>query len=123
MKRHRIPSFNASSNEIATIIARYRASGLGLKAFALEAGLPSGRLHYWIYQKPAGASVRRPAKSTPAGVASVFQEVKLPSRPEQERVRCWAAEVGLPGGMAVRFSASASAQWIGSVVQVLQRPC
>jgi hypothetical protein len=121
MKRHRVPSFNASSNEIAAIIARYRASGLGLKAFALEEGLPPGRLHYWIYQKSAGASGRRPAKPTPATVAPVFQEVKLPSSPEWGCV--WVAEIGLPGGIAVRFSASASAEWIGSVVQALQRSC
>jgi len=121
MKSHRVASFNASSNEIAHIIARYRASGLGLKAFALEAGLPPGRLHYWIYQKPAGVTGRRPTQPTPAAVAPVFQEVQLPSRPEWG---CgWAAEVGLPGGIAVRFSSSASAEWIGSVVQALQRPC
>lgn len=121
MKSHRVPSFNASSNEIATIIARYRASGLGLKAFAMEEGLAPGRLHYWIYQKASGASGRRPAKPTPAAVAPTFQEVKLPSRPEWG---CsWATEIGLPGGLAVRFSAGASAEWIGSVVQALQRPC
>jgi hypothetical protein len=121
MKSHRVPSFKASSDEIATIIARYRASGLGLKAFALEEGLPPGRLHYWIYQKPTGTSGRRPAKPTPAAVAPVFQEVKLPSRPEWG---CgWATEIGLPGGIAVRFSANASAEWIGSVVQALQRSC
>jgi hypothetical protein len=121
MKSNRDANFNASSNEIAPIIARYRASGLGLKAFALEEGLPPGRLHYWIYQKPAGASGRRPAKPTPATAAAVFQEVQLSSRPEWS---CrWAAEVGWPGGMEVRFSARASAEWIGSVVQALPRPC
>ena len=121
MKRHRVPRFNASSDEIAPIIARYRASGLGLKDFALEEGLPPGRLHYWIYQKPAGALGRRPATPRPAAHAPVFQEVKLPSKPEWG---CgWATEVGLPGGIAVRFSARASAEWIGSVVQALHRPC
>jgi hypothetical protein len=121
MKRHRICSFNASSDEIDTLVGRYRASGLGLKAFAREEGLPPGRLRYWIYRKPAGASVRRPAKPTPAAVAPVFQEVRLPSGPQWG---CgWAAEVGLPGGIAVRFGASAPAQWIGAVVQALQRPC
>ena len=119
MKRERDPNFKASSNEVASIIARYRASGLGLKAFALKEGLPPGRLHYWIYQKPAGALGPRAAKLTRA--APGFQEFKLPSKPEW--VCSWAAEVGLPGGMAVRFSASASAEWIGSVVQALQRPC
>jgi hypothetical protein len=121
MKNDRDANFNASSNEIADIIARYRASGLGLKTFALEEGLPPGRLHYWIYQKPAKVTGRRPTQPTSAAVAPVFQEVKLPSRPEWG---CgWAAEVGLPGGIAVRFNASASAEWIGSVVQALQRPC
>jgi hypothetical protein len=121
MKRHRAASFNASANEIADLIARYRASGLGLKAFAREEGLPPGRLHYWIYQKPAGVTRRRPTWPTPAAAAPTFQEVKLFSRPEGA---CrWAAEVGLPGGLAVRFGASASAAWIGSVVQALQRPC
>lgn len=121
MKSHRVSSFNTSSNEIAAIIARYRASGLGLKAFALEQGLPPGRLHYWIYQKPAGALGCRPSQPRAAAAALVFQEVKLPARTEWGG--CWVAEVGLPGGLAVRFSASAAAQWIGSVVQALQRPC
>ena len=121
MKNDRAPNFHAGYNQIATIIARYRASGLGLKAFALKEGLPPGRLHYWIYQKPAWVTRRRPTQPTPAAAAPIFQEVKLPSRSEWG---CgWAAEVGLPGGIAVRFSASASAEWIGSVVQALKRPC
>jgi hypothetical protein len=121
MKPHRVVSFNASSNQIANIIARYRASGLGLKAFALNEGLPPGRLHYWIYQKPTGTTGPQPSQATSAATAPVFQEVKLPPRPESNCL--WAAEVGLPGGMAVRFSGSASAEWIGSVVQALKRPC
>ena len=121
MNSHRPASFNASSNGIADIIARYRASGLGLKAFALKEGLAPGRLHYWGYQKAAGVTGRRPNRPTPTAAAPTFQEVKLLSRPEGG---CgWAAEVGLPGGMAVRFSASASAQWVGSVVQALKQPC
>jgi hypothetical protein len=121
MKSHSVATFHECSEEIAAIITRYRASGLGLKAFALEEGLSPGRLHYWVYQKPDGVSGRRPAKLTQAAVAPVFQEVKLPSRPEWDS--SWATEVGLPGGIAVRFSPSASAQWIGSVVQALRRSC
>ena len=121
MKNHRVASFNASSNEIANIMARYRASGLGLKAFASKEGLPPGRLHYWLYQKPAGVRGRRPTQPTAAAAVPVFQEVKLSSRPEGGYG--WAAEVGLPGGIAVRFSASASAEWVGSVVQALKQPC
>jgi hypothetical protein len=121
MKSHQAASFNASSNEITRFIARYRASGIGLKAFALKEGLPPGRLHYWVYQKSAGVRGRRPTQPTAAVVAPVFQELKLPSRPEWGSG--WAAEVGLSGGIAVRFSASASAEWVGSVVQALKRPC
>ena len=121
MKSHRAAGFNGNSHEIANIIARYRASGLGLKAFALKEDLPPGRLHYWVYQKPAGVRGRRPSQPAAAATTPVFQEVKLPSRPEWG---CsWAAEVGLSGGVTVRFSASASSEWIGSVVQALQRPC
>jgi hypothetical protein len=121
MKRDHDRICDASSDEIAKVIARYQASGLGLKAFALEEGLPPGRLHYWIYQKSAGLTRRQPFRPRPAAAAPVFQEVKLPYRPE-----CggdWAAEVVLAGGIAVRFSASASAEWLASVVQALQRPC
>jgi hypothetical protein len=121
MRSQRVASFNASSNEIADLIARYRASGLGLKAFALKAGLPPGRLHYWVYQQAARVRGRRPSQPRPAASVSVFREVKLPARAEWGCV--WAAEVGLPGGVAVRFSASAPAEWIGSVIQTLKRPC
>lgn len=103
--------------DIATVIARYRASGLGLKAFAREQGLPAGRLHYWIYQKHRGTSSNR--RSTPARPA--FREIQLP--PPPEACGSWAAEVRLPQGIAVRFNASARAEWIGSVVHALQRPC
>jgi hypothetical protein len=121
MKSHQAASINASSREITRIIARYRASGLGLKAFALKEGLSPGRLHYWVYQKSAGVRGRRPTQPTPAASVPVFQELKLPSRPGGGSG--WAAEVGLTGGIAVRFSAGASAEWVGSVVQALKRPC
>ncbi|MCP5518017.1 MAG: hypothetical protein H7A45_12265 [Verrucomicrobiales bacterium] len=37
-------------------VARYRASGMGLKRFAAEHRLPPGQLHYWVYA-PAPAAV------------------------------------------------------------------
>lgn len=107
-----------SPAEISTVLARYRRSGLGVVQFAQEQGIPTGRLHYWIYQKgrtkPRNSS--RPAVSKP-----LFQELKVATM--LPALDSWAAEVNLPGGLAVRFSQSAAAEWVGSVVQALRRPC
>ncbi|MCK7516197.1 MAG: hypothetical protein MZV70_77605 [Desulfobacterales bacterium] len=70
---------------------------------------------------PARGSGRRVHPAEASEGAPVFQEIKLTSAPPS--IERWAAEVRLPTGMAVRFSPGASAQWIGSVVQALQRPC
>jgi hypothetical protein len=94
---------------------------MGLERFARERGIPPGRLHYWLYQKQSGEAARRRLHSAKPVEAPVFQEIKLTSAPPP--VESWAAEVHLPTGMAVRFSPAANAQWIGSVVQALQRPC
>jgi hypothetical protein len=120
MKSERHTNINESAEEIAAIISRYRASGLGLEAFAGENGIPLGRLQYWIYQKYARRANQRLPATSPLAISPVFQEIKLPSMPPSGN---WATEVSLGGGMAVRFSASASAQWIGSVIEALQRPC
>ena len=107
-----------SPTEISEVIARYRRSGLGAVQFAQEHGLSPGRLHYWIYQKGR----TRPRQSLRASVSKpVFQELKVATM--LPVVDGWAAEVNLPGGVAVRFSQKATAEWIGSVVQALRRPC
>ena len=110
-----------TSEEITTLLSRYRASGLGLERFAREQGIPPGRLHYWLYQKQRGRFSRRLAKPAPLAAAPVFQEIQLAGGTSlTER---WAAEMNLPGGRVIRFSTAASAEWIGAVVQTLQRPC
>jgi hypothetical protein len=107
--------------EIAAILSRYRASGLGLERFARKHRIPPGRLHYWLYQKHLGAHARRWTKPARLAVAPLFQELKLPTGTPV--VESWAAEVNLPQGVAIRFSRVATAEWIGSVVQALQRSC
>lgn len=107
-----------SPAQIAKVVARYRQSGLGVAQFAQAHGLPSGRLHYWIYQKG-----RARANQPPRGSAAkpVFEEIQVATLlPAREN---WAAEVSLPGGLAVGFSHQATAEWIGAVVQALRRPC
>jgi hypothetical protein len=115
--QHSIPT----AEEIAAIISRYRCSGLGLERFARQQGIPAGRLHYWIYQKASDASTKARSKSAKPAVGSMFQEVKLTSG--TPLIESWAAEVHLPRGIAVLLSPAATAEWIGSVVQALLRPC
>jgi len=108
----------SSPTEIAKVLARYRRSGLGAVQFAREHGIPPGRLHYWIYQKGRA----RPHPSLRASDSKpVFQELDLGRT--LPVVDGWVAEVDLPGGLAIRFSQKATAEWIGSVVQTLRRPC
>ena len=121
MKVDRNHNPRQTSEEITTVLSRYRASGLGLERFAREQGIPPGRLHYWLYQKQRDRSFRRLAQPAPKATAPLFQEIKLTGR--TSLAESWAAEVNLPGGMVIRFSSAASALWIGAVVQTLQRPC
>jgi hypothetical protein len=107
-----------SPTEISKVLTRYRRSGLGAVQFAQEHGIPPGRLHYWIYQKGRAKS-RRPMEASAS--KPVFQELKVATM--LPVIDGWIAEVNLPGGLAVRFSQKATAEWIGSVVQTLRQPC
>ena len=106
-----------SPQEMRVLISRYRISGLGLKRFAREHGISPTRLHYWVYQKSRGKA----RKACRAVRSPMFQEVKMAAgRPAMPS---WAAEISLPTGVAIRFSAAAMPAWIVSVVQALQGPC
>ena len=94
-------------------MARYRASGLGLKRFAAEHGLAPGQLHYWVYA--AGAVAHG------AAVAPVFQEVRLSGS-----VTCpsgWAAEIVLSSGATVRLREGTAPEWAGALIHALGGPC
>ena len=45
MKHDANDPLEQSPHAIAALLARYRASGLGLARFAQQEGLPAGRLH------------------------------------------------------------------------------
>ena len=105
----------SAPEEMEDWVCRYRASGMGLQHFAREHGLAATRLHYWVYGRGRTRAVR-----TNSG-APLFQEVKLPEG--LPLPASWAAEISLPEGVAVRFSAGAAPVWIGAVVQALRRPC
>jgi hypothetical protein len=116
-----VPRRVGGAEAIPALIARYRRSGLSLAEFARAERLPPGRLHYWIYQKHRpDTAAHRPRAGCPA-TTPAFQEVRLVNG--LGLVTSWAAEVTLPAGMAVRFSATAQPAWVGAVVQALGRPC
>ena len=115
-----LPRRVGASEAIPALVGRYRRSGLSLRDFARAEGLPPGRLHYWIYQKHRARAVAC-AQEAARPAAPAFQEVKLATG--LSLVTNWAAEVSLPTGAAVRFSATAAPAWIGAVVQALHRPC
>ena len=117
MKRDFSEHSVCSPQEMRVLISRYRTSGLGLKRFARERGIPAARLHYWVYQK----SRSKAGKYSPMVPAPVFQEVKIAACIPP--AGSWAAEISLPKGLAIRFSAAALPAWIGSVVEALQGPC
>jgi transposase-like protein len=114
---HPIPT----SKEMAALVAAYRQSGRSLKDFAREHRIGPGQLHYWVYQKKQDPKPRSLAKDPRAGRAAVFHEVKLEAG--SALLQSWAAEVSLGRGLNVRFSGTARPDWIGAVVQALQRPC
>jgi hypothetical protein len=115
MKR---PPYGArvSREEITSWIRRYRASSMGLRPFAEENELSINRLRYWVYGKRNSKSVR------PAAAVPVFQEMKLTAGLP---LQSWGAEVSLPNGLAVRFSAESiqsSPDFIVQVIHQLRRP-
>lgn len=94
-------------------MARYRASGLGLKRFAVEHGLSPGQLHYWVYAPG-------PVPTAEAG-APVFQEVRLSGSVTSPSG--WAAEIVLSSGATVRLREGAAADWAGALIEALGGSC
>lgn len=103
-----------TSEEISGWVRSYRAGSQSLGDFAVAHGLSRNRLHYWVYG-------RHPLPSPKAvGVVPVFQELKVTAGLATPN---WAAEIGLPSGTVVRFTAAAAPAWVNSVVAGLRRPC
>ena len=109
------------AQEVAAVLSRYRASGLGLKRFAQKEGIPAGRLHYWLYQKRRVGDRRGSEPDVERVLAPVFQEVKLVAGLPSSAG--WAVEINLPNGVISRFNGATSPVWIGAVVRALRQPC
>ena len=106
------PSFSVAQR--ADWLARFRSSGLTLGQFAARHDLKPGRLRYWIYGKSRSS---RPVQARDSGK---FVEMKMGDFLGPER---WEVEIGLPGGVAVRFRAGAALDWLEAVVAAVRRAC
>ena len=98
----------ASPEERAQWVAKYHSSQLSARQFAQEHGLNDGTLQRWIREE--GQRKKSDRK------ASAFQELHLPPL----MTAAWAAEVRLPGGIAVRLAATTSAAWMRSLWESLR---
>lgn len=106
-----------SPTERVRWVARYRESGLGLKAFAEEHGLRPSQLHYWVY---GGQRTRRPSGAeNPDTVHPVFREYLLPRPPAGD----WGAEISWPDGTCLRLGRGADPAWAVALLDPLRRPC
>lgn len=94
-------------------VKKYRASGMGLKAFAQRHGLKPGQLHYWVYQRPP------PLGAWEAG--PTFQEVRVPIAALS--AGSWSAEIGLADGTTVRLAREADVAWAKALIDRLRGPC
>ena len=92
--------------------SRFRTSGMTLRRFAKVHGLKPGRLRYWLYQK------RKPPVGVPARAPGKFVELEVADFLGGDR---WAVEIGLSGGVTVRFREGAASSWMEAVVAVVVR--
>lgn len=99
--------------ERARWVAKYRASGMGLRRFAGQQGLSAGQLHYWVY---GGRKPRVWADKAP-----MFREVRLAEMPPPPSP--WTAEIVLPDRTMVRLGPGMEVTWATALVECLRRPC
>ena len=93
-----------SADSRGRLLARWAASGLSARAFALEAGVEMHQLYEWR---------RSPRREPPAPVT--FVEV-----PRRGAVTWWAAEVATLSG-TVQLSTTAQPAWAAHLVRELNR--
>lgn len=85
-----------------------------LRQFAEVHDLKPGRFRYWIYGKS------RPSVSVRGAGPGEFVEMKVGDFLGAER---WAVEIGLSGGVTVRFGAGAAPSWLEAVLAAVRRSC
>jgi len=103
------------------MLARWQRSGLTLREFGQQRGIPLSTLTWWrqVFRR-AGEPVNAASKSVPARDAVVFTEVPRPATvPTPSAV----LEIVLRSGHVVRVPSGADTTTLQRVLQALQTAC
>src|SRR5271169_1938037 len=109
------------AREMRRVLARWQRSGLTLREFGQQRGIPLSTLTWWrqVFRR-AGEPGNPASKSAPASAAVVFTEVPRPaSVPTTPPV----LEIVLRSGHVLRVPAGADNNTLQRVLQVLQTAC
>ncbi len=109
------------ARQMRRVLARWGRSGLSLREFGQQRGIPLSTLTWWrqVFRR-AGERVNAAAKSGSAGDAVVFTEVP---RPTTIPATAAALEVVLRNGHVVRVPAGVDTDTLHLVLQALQTAC
>ncbi len=109
------------ARQMRRVLARWQRSGLTLREFGQQRGIPLSTLTWWrqVFRR-AGEQVDVAPKSAPASDAVVFTEV---ARPTARPMTVPVLEVILRSGHVLRVPAGADAETLKQVLQVLQTTC
>ena len=112
---------SARARQMRRVLARWQCSGLSLREFGQQHGIPLSTLMWWrqVFRR-AGEPVTTTSRSAPSNDAVVFTEVaRLTGRPMTPPV----LEVVLCSGHMLRVPAGADAETLKQVLEVLQTTC
>ena len=109
------------ARQMRRVLARWQRSGLTLREFGQQRGIPLSTLTWWrqVFRR-AGEPVNRASKGASASDAVVFAEVPRPATvPTTPAV----LEVILRTGHVLRVPAGADTETLQRVLQALQTAC
>ncbi|MFI5394986.1 MAG: IS66 family insertion sequence element accessory protein TnpA [Candidatus Binatia bacterium] len=105
------------ARQMRRVLARWQRSGLTLREFGQQRGIPLSTLTWWrqVFRRAGG-----PVNGTPAENAVVFTEVP---RPATVLTTPPVLEIVLRSGHVVRVPAGADTETLQRVLQTLQTAC
>jgi len=104
------------------VLARWQRSGLTLREFGQQRGIPLSTLRWWrqVFRRAAGEQPNAASKSVPGSEGVVFTEVPRPATvPTVPLV----LEIVLRSGHMVRVPAGTDSDSLQRVIQALQTTC